>query len=299
MYSPLSWRIVARTPPLIKWESEFLDVMTNWIEDNTQAGYMVGWRAFCEYLHEPGSHGTGQLMDEWNPLTDSPRLDDFYFTGFLCWLRSHRAVTFDTARKYLCGVRAVLISHGLQCDLTQLPVLMAYKRAWKRKEAKGRTGLRLKESLTIRQIEDIIANPKVPNMVKAAVFLGFHTLARISELVKLRWEHVTESPDSVRIFLPSSKTDPFRRGSALTCLPSIWARFLSILGATGDSGFIFPGLTRTLVAKFIGPTHSMRRGGAQYLFDLGFSLETIQRRGRWASMAWRNYIDTAARDLRL
>jgi len=36
--------------------------------------------------------------------------------------------------------------------------------------------------------------------------------------------------------------------------------------------------------------HSLRRGGAQYLFNKGTPLEVIKVKGRWLSDAWRKYI---------
>jgi hypothetical protein len=45
--------------------------------------------------------------------------------------------------------------------------------------------------------------------------------------------------------------------------------------------------------------NSLRRGGAQALWDMGFGLDQIMRRGRWLSHAWKAYIDTSHRVMML
>ena len=277
--------------------------MTHLHAPSTIAGYSSAWSALQAYLALPGSSGAGVILDEWSPLLSDAADNDIYFTGFLCYLHFDRRVKFDTARKYICGIRSVLGSHGVDVDFAALPTLRNFKKAWRREEAKLCVVPPLKTSLSVRDMLRFSSDPSRDKHVRAAIRLGHFTLARISELIGLFWSDVHVEGASVRIFLRSSKTDPFRRGSYLVLKTSDWLQILHILGLSASSlptsGKIFPSLTRKSVAAVIGHTHSIRRGGAQALWDEGFSIEVIKRRGRWCSNAWMCYIDTSKRDLLL
>ena len=273
---------------------------------NTEKSYLTGWRAFQAYLTLPGSDGQGTILDEWTPLTASAlSTDDLYFTGFAAYLKYDRGLSFDTARKYLVGVKAVLQCEGLNPALHEMPILLCFKKAWRRQDAIARsdsTPLRPKSSLSHEALLRIVGDHAIPSHLRAAIWLGFHTLSRVSELLSMDWRNVVVSGPVVKIFLRSSKTDPFRIGQFASLTLVTWDRFVLLLGSgtIPPTGLIFPSVTRAILAKILGQgTHSMRRGGAQHLFNTGFSLDTIKRRGRWASDAWRAYIDTTSVDLGL
>jgi integrase len=188
-------------------------------------------------------------------------------------------------------------------DFSAMPTVRNFKKAWKREESKLSVKSPMKSKLSY---DDMITHTTCATGrtdVKAAIRLGYACLARISELLGLFWEDVSVTGEAVRIFLRGSKTDPFRRGSYLVLSFKEWLVVLGILriraGSLPRSGKMFPSLTRAAVAAILGQTHSIRRGGAQRLFDVGFTLEVIKRRGRWASDAWKCYIDCSARDLLL
>lgn len=137
----------------------------------TDKGYLTGWRAFCEYLHLPGSDGTLTISHEWTPLgfsasspdaSRSMHSDDLYFTGFLAFLAFNRGVSFATARKYLCGVRAVLQADGVNPPFSDMPVLCSFERAWKRREAINRSPVTAPKA-SLKHSQLLLVNPRNTN----------------------------------------------------------------------------------------------------------------------------------------
>jgi len=126
-----------------------------------------------------------------------------------------------------------------------------------------------------------------------------------------------ESPSHVVLTVPSSKTDPFRKGVAITIASAPGARTCAVyalkslfqydprppeapLFAQVDGGPLSRGQFITKVkaglttagfdaAKFSG--HSFRRGAASSAAAAGFSDYEIQQLGRWRSDAYRLYLD--------
>lgn len=278
----------------------FAVTMTFLYATATAKGYATAWRAMQEYLAIPGPDGHGSLRDVWSPLSPNDAVDDLFWCGFLCHLHFGRVVLWETARKYCVGVKATLATAGVHVDLTKFAVTCAFRKAWRREEAGHKGPPKPKSKLSIEQLHAIMKNSLVPDCVKALIFFGFCALARMGELVGadgIRWEDVTLGPKVVRIFLRASKTDPFRQGSYLVVKRADWDKCVSLLGGEQKSGVIFQ-MSRAQAVKWM-PTqgHSLRRGGAQHLWNEGASLESIKRRGRWSSDAWRAYIDTSVRDL--
>jgi hypothetical protein len=125
-------------------------------------------------------------------------------------------------------------------------------------------------------------------------------LARVSEVHGLTWRQIRATATHTSAHLYVSKTDPFRKGSTIGVPADIWQLVLSLLppGPHPPGSPLFPGVTAAaIVAAVGGKGHSLRRGGAQALWDAGVSLAVIKRRARWRSDAWMAYIDFHARDL--
>jgi integrase len=155
-----------------------------------------------------------------------------------------------------------------------------------------------KSRVTLAQIADIEADTHIHPHIKAAILLGFYGLARCGELFNLTWGQVTIFNTHTTILLRSSKTDVFRKGSIIGVDAMTWSRIAHYTSPGEPNELLFPSATRAEVLRTLGGQgHSLRRGGAQYLWNCGFSLEAIKRRGRWSSDAWQCYIETTARDL--
>lgn len=133
----------------------------------------------------------------------------------------------------------------------------------------------------------------------------------------VRFEPSIDNPSYICLFIPTSKTDPFRQGVTLyvaaapdsltcpvTCLKSLFTRNplppnSPLFVSTNNS----PLLRNELIArlrhdvaslgldstKFAG--HSFRRGGASSAFAAGLSDFEIQQLGRWRSDTFKLYIE--------
>ena len=118
------------------------------------------------------------------------------------------------------------------------------------------------------------------------------------------------------IFLQRSKTDLTRCGAPISVSPEAWSKIVELLGprSCSSEGPIFvsnsgSGPTKAVFLRWLRNAHvkigveplvgqaghSPRRGGAQHLFNTGWSLDTIKVKGRWASDSWRKYINLNAR----
>ena len=266
----------------------------------TRKGHLVGWRAIQEFLATPGPQGIGFLRHTWSPLSPSPdrRQEDLMWTAFLVWLHHSRGVKCETAVKYLGGCGSVLESLDNPVDFGSFPVLSRYKKAWRKQEAKCTTPV-AKAKASIDMVRRITSDPRIPAPVRAAIMLAFHSLARVGEIVYgIRWSDVQKGTLVTKILLLSSKTDPFRRGQFLVLPTSVWDDVVTILAPPSMKGNVFGDISRKdIVLALGGQGHSLRRGGAQFLWDSGFSLDAIKRRGRWRSDAWQAYIDTSVSDV--
>lgn len=162
----------------------------------------------------------------------------------------------------------------------------------------------------------------------AAITVGFFGLFRRSELVAMKWDHISKVSDSVvQIFVPESKTDPGGEGywvplvarqdalcpvHALSQLQSVAESFafeFVFMGSDGRNGWTESVLSASALAKrlktwvaaigedpskFSG--HSLRRGGATALAKTGCGEQYIQLQGRWKSWCFRRYIEVPLED---
>ncbi|HZW61119.1 MAG TPA: tyrosine-type recombinase/integrase [Candidatus Babeliales bacterium] len=146
----------------------------------------------------------------------------------------------------------------------------------------------------------------------ALLQVGFFGAFRRSELVNIKWEHVTFMPEGMEIIIPRSKTDQGGEGQVCAIpygddsLCPVTA--LKIWGEKADiqSGFIFRAIDRhdnisasplsmqsvSLIIKSIAEachlmnaqqfsSHSLRRGFATTASRKGAPFTSIMRHGRW------------------
>jgi integrase len=190
--------------------------------------------------------------------------------------------------------------------MQDMPLLFALKKAWKRAEGPPR---KKKVPVLLKDIEKIVLSSHSPRGSKLAVRqamarFGFHTLARVKEICAIKWRNITKFATYVSIYLESSKSDPFGDGGAyLSISRGEWDRILTFLKHKKHDPHsrVFPETEAKFRAWMSlswgnGVTgHSLRRGGAQYLFDKGTPLQAIMQKGRWRSSAWQRYIDVSSR----
>lgn len=146
----------------------------------------------------------------------------------------------------------------------------------------------------------------------AILQIGFFGAFRRSELIAIKWHHVTFVPEGIKILIPRSKTDPEGEGEICAipygqlplCPVTALKQWRERSGFT--EGFVFrslrhgrcdpnKGLTPKTVSDIIKKHaiesqwpngqyysgHSLRRGFATAASQKGASLGAIMRQGRW------------------
>lgn len=186
-------------------------------------------------------------------------------------------------------------------------------------------------ALTIEQLIILNAHLKTKGELidyrdNALLQIGFFGAFRRSELVAIRWSHITFVPEGVEILIPKSKTDVEGHGticaipyglSSLCPVAALKQWQVQSGAAETIDGFVFcrvrhekgdfkKGLSNEMVSivikkcaieccfpcpeKYSG--HSLRRGFATAACQKGASLPAIMRQGRWTHEATVNgYIE--------
>lgn len=229
--------------------------------------------------------------------------------GFL----EHAAETkaASTVKRHTAGISLVLRLMNLP-DLTKHAEINLVLRRIKR--TKGSRPQHAK-GLTEEYLGQFIAvQPDTPVGWRnaAMISLGYDLLARRSELISLKMEHVTSLDDgTLRVIIPRSKSDPFGRGRVTFTSQrsaTLLKRWLDWKGA--DIPYLFcpiyqdvpvnrdlstttvvrviksaaqkAGIPMSLVTEFSG--HSLRVGAAQDLLRRGQSTAAIMRAGGWVTL---------------
>ena len=279
---------------------------------NTVSGYKTGMGALRSFLSFPLPSGC-VVKDLWNPFDSG--VNESGWIAFMLWLkrpklRGGRGVTFDTAQAYLGGVCSVIaVVTGTRPSLAKMPLLVMAKKAWRRVSRPQRK----KRGLTYTQLQAIIKRGqlgKKRDRVGAAItVLGYHGLLRLAEIFEegIAWENITVGDDNVELWLPGSKTDVFREGSKATITRQVWDLIVDLLQVDPRTatGRLFC-ITRASYLKWLSHSldddqwgHSLRRGGAQHLFNCGVPVEVIKRRGRWVSDCVYRYLHCENSDARV
>ena len=245
-----------------------------------------------------------------------------------------RRVGHKAIKAYLTGLRSAHIDMGYpNADIFASPQLQRVVRGIHRLNGDGERKERLPITRGIllrllRLLRHFDQTQLSGATIHAAFCLAFAGFLRAGEFTYghsdlhrdfAKW-HLTRRnvrlyKDHIELSIPSSKTDPFRRGITLTIaagsdeacplrsLTNLLTRFPSPRGAplffTGPTPF-----TRELVVEALRWTlrqcgiqghysgHSFRRGAATSARESGVSDDMIQILGRWKSDAYKLYIDT-------
>ena len=279
--------------------------MATTIAETTSKNYVYGYGLFQAYLDHrlPVTNDTEWQTprDLWNWTLQPQR--EYAWISYLLWLK-RKPLAFSTARKTFSAIAFHAATIGVRIPFDEMPLLARAKRAWRKA---GRASLP-KKGITHEQLASLLRDHSVDPLVRACALWAFYALARLKELFDATWTDLCQISvgQPVRLFLPASKTDVFRRGSFLVVSWPIWLIIAKLLGIDptkppASRQKIFSKLARTRFQRIINNRfhlsgHSFRRGGAQFLWDLGVSPDIIRRKGRWVSECWRVYIDTHTRD---
>ncbi|KAF5387550.1 hypothetical protein D9757_006561 [Collybiopsis confluens] len=297
------------------------------IASSTRKAYSSGQRSYIDFIRTRPAlcSAPGQYL----PATTS---------GILEWVASlgDRALQPKTIKSYLSSVRSLHVDAGLTFDACESPTVQRLIRGIK------------------RYYGEKTRSPKLPItaaiMAKLAssngALLGWDQ-ANFNAAYKLAWSgflrcgeftlgerevfnpavHLTrdsvqflpsfDNPSHIRLTLPESKTDPFRKGvsiliaavphspfCAVTALKHLFAThplpsgsplFCTTVGLPMTRSFFISMLKSHLEAAGIPSVgysgHSFRRGAATSAAAAGYSDYEIQLLGRWRSDAYKLYID--------
>lgn len=241
-----------------------------------------------------------------------------------------------TIKSYLCAVRSLHVDADLPFSVCEAPVVQRLIRGIKRYHGERDRNPKLPITLDILQrLCAAMPNSTAPEDTSflAAMKSAFAGFLRCGEFTVARAESFNpatdltrgavaflptiDAPTHVILSLPSSKTDPFRKGVSIllaaapgapTCAVTALKHLFTVhpqppgapLFQTANGMALtrerFLARLKTLLAaagldctKYSG--HSFRRGAATSAAAVGYSDYEIQQLGRWRSDAYRLYID--------
>ncbi|CAO4369355.1 unnamed protein product [Caenorhabditis nigoni] len=160
------------------------------------------------------------------------------------------------------------------------------------------------EKITKRAMDEI--TPARDRDALLAIF-SFHVMLRASEAAEIRWEGVTQKDGMIEVHVEKAKNDQLRLGRSsffnykpgsdadiLMCRWRIYSggKCPYVFANLDGSGKLTKSSISALATKMLaaigkpGATHhAFRRGGANHMRATGYSMEEIQARGRWRSLA--------------
>ena len=246
-----------------------------------------------------------------------------------------RLVSFSTIKSYLTGLKSAHIDIGFVIfdDSFFHPMLQRVVAGIRKLRGEANTHERepLTRGLLLRVLPLLDTSTQYGATLHAAFCLAFAGFLRIGEFTYSkndlsdpefdRWHitrgSVTLHKDHMELSLPSSKTDPFRRGILLTiaaadddaCPVRSLRHLLERFPTDSLSAPLFFTSSREYFTRqFVIDTlrallarlgidghfsgHSFRRGAATWARIAGLSEEEIMLLGRWKSDSWRLYVKT-------
>lgn len=255
------------------------------------------------------------------------------------WVSSlgFRGLQPNTIKNYLSALRSLHVDEGLPFDAceseTVKRAIRGIKRFFGEKDRNPKQPITLEILQKLASIPGDLEDPFNASF-DAAIKLAWAGFMRCGEFTlgakeqfspaeHLSRESVTflpsiDAPTHIRLDIPASKTDPFRKGASIlisaapgkTTCPVAALKHLFISHPLPSNSPLFSGCTpgtplsrtdfvSTLKArldhlgidssKFSG--HSFRRGAATAAAAVGFADHEIQLLGRWRSDAYKLYID--------
>ena len=248
-----------------------------------------------------------------------------------------------TIKLYLCGLKSYHVDLGLSATAFSDVRLERVIRGIKREYAEP--GRRARSPLTrdcLLQVLRRLRQPTYKNAtLRAAFTLAFAGFLRVGEFTYERADlnlgpnfrnwfltrssvRISRDQSHMSLYLPASKTDPFRQGVEIIIAASRdeacpIAAMVNLQNMdrrrnaqdplfTADNHLLLP-FTRQYVVQSLRTlataaglgegswnSHSFRRGAATWAAEVGIPEHQIQALGRWSSSAYRSYIDTSRED---
>jgi integrase len=246
-----------------------------------------------------------------------------------------RGLAVTTVKAYLAGLRSAHVDFGFIAfdDSFYHPMLQRVVDGVRkfRGDADSKERLPITRDLLVRILRRFDTNTQFGAIMHAAFSLAFAGFLRVGEFTYTAVEaadpefsqwHLTRNStalhkDHMELLLPSSKTDPFRRGVSLTIaaahdeacpVRSIRRLFERFPTDTPHAPLFFTSATQFFTRQLVVDTlrkaleglgiaghysgHSFRRGAATSAREAGLSEEDIMLLGRWKSDSWRLYVTT-------
>ena len=276
--------------------------MGSGVSQNTRLTYRSGANSFRRWCESAGLRG-------WWP----PR------ERHIClWLthlatqtqpKTNSTLKYSTLKVYLTGLNATMVEDG-QIGVRHMKILQVFMKGLKRKLG---THVRKKKPITLDDVRHLDVRSYDDFVMRGVVLVGFYGLLRVSELLSpnMTAEHVTidDNKELATIFIPKSKTDPFRGGVHVVIptgpkqlCPTSFLKWSIKLHPTGPifrlrdgrvvkrANFVRWLKDQLKDAKDEYSAHSLRRGGAMALSAAGCPLHIIKKWGRWESNSVEEYL---------
>ena len=284
---------------------------------STAKSYMVAFNSWNEFCSLPGVKA-----DPFAPTEES-------LCFYAAWAASRGSpLSHASAQKYLYGIRSVLMSEGITFpSFHDMPLLERLMKGWKKSTYATRRKPRLPVTVAIlkQMMPHVEFTSKQYRLLWAALCTGIYGLFRSGELAPssknskdfLRLRDLNrDSKGHYRIFLAASKTDIWRVGvhvhilgnGSSTCPVRALDAMLKDRDLSKPDAPLFSvdgttPLTRTQLLKGmkilldkagLEPSrysgHSLRKGGAQTLYEAGIPDSQIMILGRWRSACFKLYV---------
>ena len=268
---------------------------------NTVLSYRTGMRSFQKWADR-------YHIQKWWPPRE--RHLCLWLTHLVTYSqpRTSSPLKYSTVRSYLAAINSRMLEEG-SAGVRHMKVLQRFMKAVKR-----RVGTRAakKRPITLEDISLFPSNSQSDIVMRGIALVGFFGLMRINEVLSpdTTVENITfVGGDVARLYLPISKTDPFRGGVGIY-IPSnpnglCAVSFLKKIVEYRGSGRIFVDedgvpITRKKFVTWLKDNvrgdpseysgHSLRRGGAMALSKAGCPIHLIKQWGRWKSDAVTEYL---------
>ena len=272
------------------------------VSHNTKLTYKSGARSFGRWCEKSG------LTGWWPPrerhiclwLTELATIEQ---------PTTRNTLKYTTLKVYLAGLSASMVEDG-RVGVQHMKVLQVFMKGLKRRLGKH---AHKKKPITLDDVRQFDVGSYDDFVMRGITLVGFYGLLRVSELLSPNMvaEHVVfdDSKAMGTIFIPKSKTDPFR-GGVHVVIPALPKQlcpitFLKWAVRQHPTGPIFRMANGKVVRRnnYVRwlksqlkdedneySAHSLRRGGAMALSAAGCPLHIIKKWGRWESNSVEEYL---------